>query len=771
MHRIISLAKDAVRRNGMIVPLFFLWATVCSAQPSGRIFYSSFSPQGWDIYLSHDSGKTLARFTDHPALDYDAVISPDGRWVVFTSERSGVPKLYVKALQGDQAPALLLDSDSFQDQAAFSPDGRTLAFVSSHEGNADIYLVPFLPDSVQDISTARNLTQHAGGDFRPSFSPDGTRIAFCSDRGHAITPHPQFPFARQRTGDIYSVGIRGDQLQRLTTSDQWDGSPTWSPDGSRIIFYTERLGEGAIFEMRADGSDQKRLFEFSGPAVSPKFITKDLLAFTTWRDQRDFRLMQVNLTTKKIAPLIASGPGLQFHTDGHPDGIMVFHGGDHPSPAEPPGIFGFDGDVLAALPDSLHFAEQHVNIYAVRRAFVAPPLPGTTLLVYDASDTRNLFEHLRPMGYSVFWLPLLMLALFVAGILMGIRHRKTIPGKHHFLFSGMVILTGLATGLIFLYVDTIRPLSVPAIRLVMGALMLAWIGAGWWQHRRASAKREMGNPQYRIAILYSLLFFGLAAFSGLCALFINHMVHDDLHFYQVDYRTGEKTPLFSLEKEWATNPANFSVLDSKVTHDGQSLLFTTGNFRAGARTQGDIWKYDLSSKTVEKLADSPDNDGFADISEDGKLVFRTGRTGHFDICLSANGRIIPLTQDHHRDNFPAISKSGDKIVFSSDRARGDQEYKTMDIFLMTLNADSSWSAPEKISAGDGQHAHAHFSPDGEWVIYATEAYGINDEQPLIQPLIFSPQMYGEIVAYRLSTGERIRLTHNKWEDGAPLWVD
>jgi Tol biopolymer transport system component len=90
---------------------------------------------------------------------------------------------------------------------------------------------------------------------------------------------------------------------------------------------------------------------------------------------------------------------------------------------------------------------------------------------------------------------------------------------------------------------------------------------------------------------------------------------------------------------------------------------------------------------------------------------------------------------------------------------------------MKLNPDQSWTKPEKISTGEGQNAHAHFSPDGEWVIYTTENYGINDEQALIQPIIFSPQMYGEIVALNLKTKERIRLTHNKWEEGTPLWVE
>jgi Tol biopolymer transport system component len=142
-----------------------------ACQSLERIFYSTFSPQDWDVYISKDKGRNFEKFTDHPSLDYDAVLSPDGNWVVFTSERSGIPQLYIKAIEGNQDPTRLIKSNSFQDQATFSPDGRLLAFVASHEGNAEIYLIPFLPNSTQDISSAINLTNNSSGDFRPAFSP------------------------------------------------------------------------------------------------------------------------------------------------------------------------------------------------------------------------------------------------------------------------------------------------------------------------------------------------------------------------------------------------------------------------------------------------------------------------------------------------------------------------------------------------------------------------------------------------------------------------
>lgn len=740
-------------------------------QTVNRIFYSTFSPQDWDIYISKDEGKSFEKFTDHPSLDYDAVISPDGQWVVFTSERSGIPKLYVQSIEGNQSPALLINSNSFQDQATFSPDGSQLAFVASHEGNAEIYLIPFLPDSVQDISSAINLTNHPGGDFRPAFSPDGKQIAFSSDRGHEIVPHPQLPFARQRTGDIYSVGISGENLKRLTDSEYWDGSPIWTSDGTKIIFYSGRTGENSIFEMNADGTNQKELLEFTGPAVSPKYLSNGNLVFTTWKSQQDFKIMQVDKVTSEIITLFLNSPDLMFNVDVHPDGIMVFHGGTYAPGKGVPGSFGFDGDVLAKLPDTLSFADQQVNIYGVRRAFVAPPQPGNNLLFYDAADIQSFFEFLKPMGYSVFWLPVLVIILFLSALILGVRNRKKISYWRYLLLSILTILFGVVTGGFFLYVYAINPQPVSTIRWVMGLLTIVLLVLGWWQYKRTLKQKAVGIETYRVSNLYSTLFYGLALFSFLCAVFINHFVNSTLQFYQVDFVTDEKKPLFTLDKEPNTNPANFTVLDSKVTHDGKAFIFTTGSFRANATTQGDIWKYDFETKTVTKLSDSPYNDGFGDFSEDGKMVFRSGRSGHFDIYLKTNDEIIKLTQDSHRDNFPAISKQGDKIVFSSDRYRTEYEYKTMDIFLMKLNPDNSWTEPEKISLGKGQNAHAHFSPDGEWVIYTTEGYGINDEQALIQPVIFSPQMYGEIVAYNITTKERFRLTHNKWEEGTPLWVE
>ena len=99
-------------------------------------------------------------------IDYNASFSPDGRWVVFTSERSGSADIFRARVDGT-AVKRLTDSPAFDDQAALSPDNRSLAFVSTRgDGSTDIYIM--------DLESRKicNLTNAPGGDFRPSWSPD-----------------------------------------------------------------------------------------------------------------------------------------------------------------------------------------------------------------------------------------------------------------------------------------------------------------------------------------------------------------------------------------------------------------------------------------------------------------------------------------------------------------------------------------------------------------------------------------------------------------------
>lgn len=222
-----------------------------------RLVFNTFKPANRDIYYFAETGAQAQRLTDDPGLDYAPALSPDGRWVVFTSERNGSPGLFALELEGDDPPRLLIDSDVMEDQATFSPDGETLFFVSTRDGNADIYSIPFRPEQTQRIENAINLTNHPAGDFRPAVSPDGRRVAFSSDRDKR-------PFHIMNGGDIHVMEPDGSNPRRITRTGpgEWAGSPAWSRDGETLNFYRRGLDRKESMRLR------RAVFDFGLSAVA-----------------------------------------------------------------------------------------------------------------------------------------------------------------------------------------------------------------------------------------------------------------------------------------------------------------------------------------------------------------------------------------------------------------------------------------------------------------------------------------------------------------------
>ena len=147
----------------------------------------------------------------------------------------------------------LTDNRTADSDPAWSPDGTRIAFTSERGGGPAVYVMN------ADGSDVKALTPAAGNSFHPTWSPDGSRIAFAS--------------IREGNADVYVMNTDGTSELRLTTHPATDKDPAWSPDGAKIAFSSQRDGNAEIYVMNADGSGVTRLTSNSvadeRPAWSP----------------------------------------------------------------------------------------------------------------------------------------------------------------------------------------------------------------------------------------------------------------------------------------------------------------------------------------------------------------------------------------------------------------------------------------------------------------------------------------------------------------------
>ncbi len=202
-------------------------------EPGYAIAFASMAPLNTDIFIAAADGSRPRPLLPHPDFDYNASFSRDGRSIVFTSARNGSADIYRVHVDGSGLERLT-DDAAFDDQGALSPDGKSLAFVSSRSGQADIWILDLGTHSL------RNLTNHPSGDFRPSWSPDGQWIAFSSDRE---SKKPTFGFATLQSTEIHLVRADGSGLRRVTDRGGFAGSPAWSADGKRLVYYEAEMDD------------------------------------------------------------------------------------------------------------------------------------------------------------------------------------------------------------------------------------------------------------------------------------------------------------------------------------------------------------------------------------------------------------------------------------------------------------------------------------------------------------------------------------------------
>ena len=270
-----------------------------------QIAFVSDRDGNWEIYVIDADGGNQQRLTNDPDNDLNPSWSPDGKRIAFASSRDGnflgnIPadEIYVMDADGNNQKNLTnnLGNDI---SPSWSPDGKRIAFSSFRKDRAgnlnhfDIYVMD------ADGGNQQRLTDNPHGDQYPSWSPDGKRIAFSSAReGHFIGDFGL-------TSEIYVMDIDGGNQQRFTENPHGDQYPSWSPDGQRIIFSSRRDGHFRndfgisyeIYVMDVDGGNQQRLTENRKNDWEPSWSPDgERIAFTSDRkgDLQNFEIYVID---------------------------------------------------------------------------------------------------------------------------------------------------------------------------------------------------------------------------------------------------------------------------------------------------------------------------------------------------------------------------------------------------------------------------------------------------------------------------------------------
>ena len=220
-----------MRRSCLVLFLFVLVGSL-DAEEKARLLIHRIGPSVSSLYVARADGTDERPLIGSSTLDYNAAYSFDGQWIAFTSEHSASADLYRVGADGSGLERLT-SSDAFDDQAAWSPDGRTLAFVSSREAGGTERL---------DGRHCNEGDPQVNCDGRRRFSTEFVApMARASDsvliQSNDIDRTCHAEVGTPATDQPLCGRPNGRDLRRVTEGDRFAGSPQWSPDGRRLVFY------------------------------------------------------------------------------------------------------------------------------------------------------------------------------------------------------------------------------------------------------------------------------------------------------------------------------------------------------------------------------------------------------------------------------------------------------------------------------------------------------------------------------------------------------
>jgi Tol biopolymer transport system component len=293
-------------------------------------------PQGGqgDVWTTSSDGSNPVQVTNQPSMDWNPVWSPDGKYLYFSSDRTGSMNLWrvpIAEKSGKllgEPEAVTTGAGTSSQHISLAQDGRRIAYVSQEEIK-NLRKIAFDSSTEKVVGEAVSITRGSLQGFFPDPSPDGDWLAY---------------YSAGKQQDIFIIRTDGTGMRQLTDDAFKDREPRWSPDGKRIAFTSDRNGTSQIWVINHDGSGLQQLTQMPGAhhAVwspdgtqivysihAPKNTAYTFRVAEAWSDHNPVELAPLSDTSKTFETWSWSSDGkrlagLRHFSDGSHAGIGVY---------------------------------------------------------------------------------------------------------------------------------------------------------------------------------------------------------------------------------------------------------------------------------------------------------------------------------------------------------------------------------------------------------------------------------------------------------------
>ena len=200
----------------------------------------------FDIYLAEDNGKIIKKMTDTPGYDAEATINRKTKKIIYTSMASGDLDLWTMNEDGS-GKKRITTTEGYDGGAVFSPDGSKIAWRAYHpdtpeklaeyrsllKQNLTAPMKMELWVANSDGSNAKQITSNGCANFAPTFTPDGKKILFSSNKNKCDSA--EF--------EMFLINPDGTGLEQATSYGGFNSFPEFSPDGKKLVFISSYQGK------------------------------------------------------------------------------------------------------------------------------------------------------------------------------------------------------------------------------------------------------------------------------------------------------------------------------------------------------------------------------------------------------------------------------------------------------------------------------------------------------------------------------------------------